>query len=262
MDIVVGVDGSDGSKAALRWAVDEAAVRGCPVVAVLAYGFYAHPRSGAGPRMPWTDAGEPSRSRRRRSMNTPNIGRDLVPWHLVETLLRPTALVNAGRAAADIAQTVLERRNLTDGLDRGAGLAGQRQLVELTREECLRLLAARRIGRLAFIQRAGVPLILPVNYVFADDAVLIRSGPGPKMQAAERGDLVSFETDDIDEESRSGWSVVVTGRASRVRGESRSDEPQPQPWAPGPRCHLIRVPASRISGRWLFPEDDDDTASD
>lgn len=189
-----------------------------------------------------------------------NIGRDLVPWHLVETLLRPTALINAGRAAADITQAVLERRDLTDGLDRGAGLAGQRQLVELTREECLRLLAARRIGRLAFNQRAGVPLILPVNYVFADDAVLIRSGPGPKMQAAERGGLVSFEIDDIDEDSRGGWSVVVTGKASRVRGEARSGEPQPQPWAPGPRSHLLRISASRISGRWLFPGEDDATS--
>src|SRR4051794_33416665 len=105
--------------------------------------------------------------------------RDLVPWHLVESLMPgPSALANAGRAAAEITRAVAERRELTDGLDRGAGLAGKRQLVELTRDECLRLIAARRIGRLAFIHRAGLPLILPVNYVLDDDAVLIRSGPG------------------------------------------------------------------------------------
>lgn len=43
MRIVVGVDGSDGSKKALRWGVAEAAARGCPVVALLAYGFYGRP---------------------------------------------------------------------------------------------------------------------------------------------------------------------------------------------------------------------------
>lgn len=35
--IVVGVDGSDTGLAALRWALDEAVLRGCPVLAVHAY---------------------------------------------------------------------------------------------------------------------------------------------------------------------------------------------------------------------------------
>ncbi len=43
MRIVVGVDGSDGSRAALRWARREAEARGWPVVALLAYGFYGRP---------------------------------------------------------------------------------------------------------------------------------------------------------------------------------------------------------------------------
>ncbi|MHC1557477.1 universal stress protein [Actinomycetospora sp. C-140] len=36
--VVVGVDGSDGSKAALGYAMDEAVRRGAPVTALLAYG--------------------------------------------------------------------------------------------------------------------------------------------------------------------------------------------------------------------------------
>lgn len=180
-------------------------------------------------------------------------GHDLLPWHLVSAIAAGrSAVTNAGRAAADIARDVLERRELTDGLDRAAGLQGERQLVALTRDECLRLLATRRLGRLAFIHRAGLPLILPVNYVIADDAVFIHSGPGPKMQAAERGDLVSIEVDDIDEDSHSGWSVVVTGKASRVRGQESGE---PEPWAPGPRFYLLRIPLSQVSGRWLFTED-------
>lgn len=37
--IVVGVDGSEGSQRALRWALDEAAARGASVRAVLAWSF-------------------------------------------------------------------------------------------------------------------------------------------------------------------------------------------------------------------------------
>lgn len=37
--IVVGVDGSDASDAALTWAVEEAALRGAPLVAVYAWSF-------------------------------------------------------------------------------------------------------------------------------------------------------------------------------------------------------------------------------
>jgi nucleotide-binding universal stress UspA family protein len=35
--LVVGIEGSEGSRAALRWAVDEARVRGCAIEAVTAY---------------------------------------------------------------------------------------------------------------------------------------------------------------------------------------------------------------------------------
>src|SRR3954449_8857471 len=44
MRVVVGIDGSAGSKAALRWAVAEAAARSCSVVALLAYGYYGRPQ--------------------------------------------------------------------------------------------------------------------------------------------------------------------------------------------------------------------------
>ncbi|HSP36919.1 MAG TPA: pyridoxamine 5'-phosphate oxidase family protein [Frankiaceae bacterium] len=186
------------------------------------------------------------------------IGRDRVPWHLVESLAAGrSALANASRATADIARAVAERKELGDGLNRFSGTSGTNQLVAMTRDECLRLLAARCIGRLAFIHRAGLPLILPVNYVLAKDAVLILSGPGPKMQAAERGELVSFEVDDIDEDTHVGWSVVVTGRFARERGELRPCEPRPQPWAPGPRTHLLRIPLSRVTGRWLFADENE-----
>ena len=39
---------------------------------------------------------------------------------------------------------------------------------------------------------------------------------GAKLSAAEGRNLVTFEADEYDEQSRSGWSVVVTGRAEVI----------------------------------------------
>jgi hypothetical protein len=39
-------------------------------------------------------------------------------------------------------------------------------MLELSREECLRLLASHSFGRLAVNMGEGAPLIRPVNYVF------------------------------------------------------------------------------------------------
>jgi nucleotide-binding universal stress UspA family protein len=51
--IVVGVDGSPGARAALRWARAEGATRGVPVAAVLAWGFLDQHHPDLGVR--WTD---------------------------------------------------------------------------------------------------------------------------------------------------------------------------------------------------------------
>jgi nitroimidazol reductase NimA-like FMN-containing flavoprotein (pyridoxamine 5'-phosphate oxidase superfamily) len=123
-------------------------------------------------------------------------------------------------------------------------------LIELSHATCLDLMRTCSVGRLAYVARAGVPDVVPVNYVLDGEDILIRSGPGPKLQAAERHDLVAFEVDSIDEEQHRGWSVVVHGVAHRLTGAEAKHLPvDVQPWAVGPRPHVIRVRIRRISGR-------------
>lgn len=162
-----------------------------------------------------------------------------------------SALENARRASQEIKTSVDERRVLAQALDT-ASEAGS--LARLTDAECYELLVQRSVGRLAYIARAGVPDIVPVNYVLDGTAVLIRSAPGPKLQAAERSEQVAFHVDEIDEEDHSGWSVTITGRASRVTPESvgSSVANSLTPWASGPRRHLIRIVPRRIEGRRLL----------
>lgn len=60
----------------------------------------------------------------------------------------------------------------------------------------------------------GLPLILPVHYVYDDGVIMFRTGAGTKLRAAANGDVLAFEVDTYDAESGVGWSVMVLGRAT------------------------------------------------
>lgn len=155
--------------------------------------------------------------------------------------LQRIALENARRALDDIRGAVAERAALHE--------VGQRQVVRLSRTEIVELLQRQTVGRFVYIARKDVPDVVPVNYVWTDGCVLIRSAPGPKLHAAERGDTVAFEVDEIDLENRTGSSAVVVGRASVV--DPRTTTHEVDVWAAGPHRHLIRITPTRIEGRRL-----------
>jgi hypothetical protein len=159
------------------------------------------------------------------------------------------AVSNARRSLEEIAGAVDDRGALLAHLDDGIE-AGD--LLRLTPAACVELLATKRTGRLAYIARAGLPDIVPVNYVLDGGAVLIRSGPGPKLQAAERREHVAFEVDEIDEQTHTGWSVVVSGLAQRLTWEDALRRGAPEPWATGTRRHTILIRPQRIEGRQLL----------
>ena len=161
------------------------------------------------------------------------------------------AIANARRAAGSLARSNADRRSLAPPDEASDGSGALRRL---TRAECLQLLTSRRVGRFAHVESARALDVVPVNFVSrADGAILFRTGPGPKLSAAERGDVVAFEVDDIDETRMTGWSVLVVGRAKRLR---RADvdgmaAALPQPWAMGPRHHVVLIEPTRIEGRRL-----------
>lgn len=165
--------------------------------------------------------------------------------HLARTLTH-AALDNARRSLETVSRSVDERRLLQASLP-AASVPGDLGAVD--RDECLALLSTSSTGRLAYVARAGVPDIVPVNYSLSGDHVLIRTGSGPKLQAAQRRETVAFEVDQIDEADHSGWSVVVAGRLRVV--EPNEPLEGPVPWATGPRRHLLLLETTRITGRRL-----------
>lgn len=126
------------------------------------------------------------------------------------------------------------------------------QLRVLSTEECTSLLHARRLGRLAFATEDQAT-IFPVNYLFEGTSVVVRTGPGFKLEEAPMRS-VAFEIDDADPDGAWGWSVVVQGPCFDVTdtiddASARIRELPVRPWAPGSREHWLRIVSRHISGR-------------
>jgi nitroimidazol reductase NimA-like FMN-containing flavoprotein (pyridoxamine 5'-phosphate oxidase superfamily) len=137
------------------------------------------------------------------------------------------------------------------------GAEHDRSLVVLPAEECRRLLATRQLGRIG-LAAGSFPLILPVNYVLDGEAIVVRTD-SPKITAAAGYGRVAFEVDDVDEHTRSGWSVLVQALAEEVTGARRDelverlDAAPGSPWAPGQHGHWIRLIPKVITGRRIVP---------
>jgi nitroimidazol reductase NimA-like FMN-containing flavoprotein (pyridoxamine 5'-phosphate oxidase superfamily) len=126
-------------------------------------------------------------------------------------------------------------------------------LIDLSNEECLRLLSTHRprLGRLAFTSQGRV-LVFPMNFVMVDRCIYFRTAPGSKLLAALRVDRVTFEIDHVDEIWREGWSVLAFGRLRQVTDpdELADVARRPlRPWAAGDRPHFLRMDIDDVSGR-------------
>jgi nitroimidazol reductase NimA-like FMN-containing flavoprotein (pyridoxamine 5'-phosphate oxidase superfamily) len=120
--------------------------------------------------------------------------------------------------------------------------------------ECMRLLASAPVGRIAF-HADGEVVVLPVNHLVDGQDIVFRTASGFKLSAAEKADIVAFEADDYDAQTKSGWSVVVNGRAEILYENTetqRLDGLGLQPWPTAvDRPFWIRIRPTSVSGRQI-----------
>ena len=132
------------------------------------------------------------------------------------------------------------------------GLADHAGLETLPLEVCLRLLESVPVGRVSFCTDGEV-VTLPVNHVVDGQDVVFRTDRGSKLSAADRQDHVAFEADDYDLRTRTGWSVLVKGRAEVVREDSeiqRLSRLGLYPWVTAvDRPFWIRIRPTSVTGR-------------
>ena len=126
------------------------------------------------------------------------------------------------------------------------------QFTELPTNECLHLLGARSIGRVAWTSTVG-PIILPISYVYHRGEIVLRTSPDSDLAELAEQQPVALEVDFLDEATRTGWSILVRGIC---RAPTDTDDLEQllghtsaRPWAPGPRALFICITPWSITGR-------------
>ncbi len=126
-------------------------------------------------------------------------------------------------------------------------------LEEIQESECWRLLGTQPVGRVAVIV-GQYPLVFPVNYAVDGRNIFFRTGAGTKLWAIHRSN-VTFEVDQLDVASHTGWSIMVRGAARELSVErnpelvARAEFSGAAPWAAGKRDVIVRIVADAITGR-------------
>jgi uncharacterized protein len=123
----------------------------------------------------------------------------------------------------------------------------------LDQQECLRLLRSVPLGRLVFTE-AGLPAVRLVNFFIDGDTLVFLSTAGDKLRAAQRGDVVAFEADNVDIDLHHGWTVTAIGRLSVVPADEHAEVHRRLPlhsWAGPTDAHLIRLGLEKLTGRRL-----------
>ncbi|MEV0743474.1 pyridoxamine 5'-phosphate oxidase family protein [Streptomyces sp. NPDC050549] len=124
------------------------------------------------------------------------------------------------------------------------------RMIELGREESLALLASVPMGRVGFSHQA-LPVIRPVNHLVDGDHIVIRTHTASALlRTPPVTEVVVYEADWLDPGTRTGWSVMVTGRASPVTAASDVLRYQQSlmAWTDRDLDHVVRISAEIVAG--------------
>lgn len=136
-------------------------------------------------------------------------------------------------------------------MNRAAAGAAGRELVSLDRGECLRLLGTVPVGRLIFTINA-LPAVRVMNFLLTGNEIVLRTAAGTTAARKAAGAIVTFEADQVDAATCSGWSVTVTGPAQLVTDPAAVARYRSLPltaWAPGTRDEFLTVRAEIVEGQ-------------
>ena len=130
----------------------------------------------------------------------------------------------------------------------------------ITLAECIRLLEAHHVARVAFVSEGTVNLY-PLNYSWDGEALVFRCEATSKMVQAAGGEFVA-EIDGVDAREHTGWSVIARGRAQLVDPTERPEMVDRlkrlslEPWAGGDKDVWIRIIPAPLTGRRSRPSRD------
>jgi nitroimidazol reductase NimA-like FMN-containing flavoprotein (pyridoxamine 5'-phosphate oxidase superfamily) len=131
-------------------------------------------------------------------------------------------------------------------------------LMHLSEKDSWRLLDEHEVGRIGVLVNSA-PEIYPVNYRTDDRTILFRTEAGTKLDGLERSPSVCFEIDGIEPATRTGWSVLVKGRARALVHADEVVAASRHPldyWSIGPKPHWVQIVPQEVTGRRIMPRHD------
>lgn len=127
----------------------------------------------------------------------------------------------------------------------------------LERGQCLELLQTARVGRVIFTEHA-LPAVQPVNCQLCHGNIVIRFDSEAKLAAVAGNRVVAFETDELDPDLRTGWSVTVVGHAQLITDISDLVELSRlflQPYVESRQDYFVRIRTEKVTGSILRAPD-------
>jgi hypothetical protein len=123
-------------------------------------------------------------------------------------------------------------------------------LESLAVEDCLTLLRANAIGRVAFVVD-DFPVIYRLVETGDHAWLALRTRPGSVIERAPMN--VAFEVDGVDPVHRQGWSVLARGTLRHLDPDAEDFQGQfdPEPWIQDERDAWLMIDPFAITGRRL-----------
>lgn len=159
--------------------------------------------------------------------------------------------VAADAGAGEVCRYDIDTR-LSQDAAMSAGGWWDARLWDLPEAEAWRLLETVTVGRLAWDDPEGL-VVVPMNYAVVERSVWVRTSPYAALARVPQASAVAFEVDQIDEERRTGWSVLVRGvchHASTLRAPPVSS-PAVDSWPEGLRSLHVVIEATTVTAKRL-----------
>lgn len=121
----------------------------------------------------------------------------------------------------------------------------------LSAAECWRLLSLSPVGRIGVLIDSA-PEIYPVNHLVMGEAIFFRTDEGGKLRGIDRSPSVCYQADGFNFDDRTGWSVLVKGRATPLESDAELEVVRRMPlrfWALGGKPNWIKIVPREITGR-------------
>ena len=132
-----------------------------------------------------------------------------------------------------------------------AVIDGRTWLEHLAPQDCWQQLSLTPVGRIGVLVDSA-PEIYPVNFAVDGHTIVFRTDPGNKLRGLDRSPSVCFEADGVNLDERTGWSVLVKGRAVELTTPDDLRKAAELPlrfWALGEKVHWIRIRPTEVTGR-------------